>query len=168
MALKAVEALVKNRLPFLADTQETTDLINDFKTEVYYFLSNFTKYEDPDIEDDSKYDGTLRLLVVELVSLEIINRKILLNMEGSKGSAGTGARRLKKGKADVVEGEFHYFKAEDGSALLMQAEKLLPEIKMKACQYAGLLKYRLPMCLKKTYTVPPFKAYVKDIYGNLT
>ena len=157
---KTILELVKKELPFLDDSQETTDKVALSKMEQQYFLAKYTGFTGADIEDDSKYDGTLRLLLKQLVACDLLGNKSLENVAGKSGSAATGNRRVKKGKADVVEGEFEYLKASDGGFLGNTSQEFKDMICGKACTYASQLGYRLPMCNKKKGIPMPFKSYV--------
>ncbi len=168
MALKEVIELVKNRLPFVPSSGALDTKIEDFKLEQYYFLQPWTKIPDVDVETDSEYKGILRMLVAELVTYQLIIRKVIENMGGEDGELAEAGKHIKKGKADVVEAEFEYSKASDGNELLLKTEALLPELKLNICQYSCTLGYNLPMCGKTKSEPIPFLAFVKDINGNLT
>lgn len=168
MALKTVIELVKNRLPFLPTDTSLDEKIEDFKLEQYYFLQKWTKIEDVNVESDASYTGTLRILVAELTTYNMLVRKVLENMGGVNGEAASSGKHLKSGKADVVEAEFEYAKATDGNELLVKTDSLISELKVSICNYAYSLGYPLPMCGQKKNVPPPFVAYVKDDYGNLT
>ncbi|RUP41613.1 MAG: hypothetical protein EKK63_04990 [Acinetobacter sp.] len=159
MALATVLDLVKVRLPFLPVGSSMDTTIETFKTERYYYLNKWTKIDIADIEDDSKYDGVLRFLVVRLVCYDLINRKVLENVGGTNGNAPTANKRLKKGKADVVEAEFDYAKASDGTTLSIDTVTLLSNLKSEICQYASILNYRLPMCDNGKTCPLPFIVY---------
>ena len=160
MALGTVLDLVKVRLPFLPVGSSMDATIESFKTDRYYFLNKWTKIDSADIEDDSKYDGVLRLLVVRLVCYDLLGRKVVENVGGVNGNAPNANKRLKKGKADVVEAEFDYAKASDGTTLSMDTEKIMSDLKSEICQYASVLSYRLPMCSNGTCPLP-FRVYPK-------
>lgn len=166
MALQSIPDSVRAKLPFLdANTTGTDTIINQIKTEQYYYLSPYTKLTGSDIEDDSKYAGLQILLVTEMVCVEFLKKETLKNVAGTAGAAGTGAKRISKGKADVVEAEFEYGKAADGNFLGATAEELLLQHTRKACEYAKMLKYSLPLCigvLDMPFDTPPFLGFVDN------
>jgi len=146
MALGNVEQLVRNRLPFLLSDTPTDNLIESYKIESYYFLQPNTGFSDADVEDDTKYGGVLRMLVADLVAYNLLSQKILANVGGVAGGTVTAGRRVKKGKADVVEAEFDYGKSSDGTFLGGTGSELLEQIKSSLCAKAYQLSYSLPMC----------------------
>jgi len=163
MPQKTVEQMVYNRLPFLAVTPQNSELISDFKQEMYYYLQPWTRFADDIVEEDSSYRGLRRMLVAELTAHTILKRKIVTNLGGVGGSSSSGGKHIKKGKADVVEAEFEYAKAGDGNELLMESVDLIAEIKATYCKYGYSLGYYLPDCEKKIpFTMPSFVSFVPD------
>lgn len=169
MALQSVEDMVRGWLPWLPPAGQNLPLdaqITAYKINTYYFLQSYLGIADVDVENDAIYTGVKRLLVAAMVAYDMIVNKVYENLGGnSTGTVqpGSGAQRIKKGKADVVEAEFDYSKASDGNALLMNTEKLLADLKAKICAYAVTLKINLPMCdCGDTEVCPPFLTVVED------
>lgn len=162
MALQSILEMVKNRLPFLpASSLDAT--ISQYIFEQFYYLQKWTLLSNADVEDESKYSGLQKMLVAELCSYSLLERKAIENVGGSQGAAPEGAKRIKKGKADVVEAEFDYGKASDGNFFGGTSEALMGEFAKKACEYAATLEYTLPLCQKlglcPVMDVPPFLAF---------
>lgn len=164
MALHSIQTMVKNRLPFLTSVEEIK--IEQYTLEQFYYLQKWTMKVDPDLEDESTYSGMQKMLIAELVSYKLMEKKVVENVGGKDGGAAEGAKKIKKGKADVVEAEFEYGKASDGTFLGMSASELLSNIASQACEYAQTLGYTLPMCQKLglcgPYDVPPFLSFVPN------
>jgi len=100
------------------------------------------------------------MLVSELTSYQILERKVIENLAGEDGTAANAAQNVTKGKADVVEAEFEYSKSSDGNKLLLKTDELMRQILISICSYAEVLGYCLPMCtIKTTIVKPPFKTY---------
>lgn len=145
--------LVKQRLAFLGDTDDT--MVTNFIEEQRYLLQSAFGFDNTQVDDEAEYSAIQKMLIADLSAIEIIDRRIIQNMEGTEGAAATGSKRLKKGVADVVEAEFSYLKASDGTALLMQAEQVHANLKEKACGRAGQLGIKLAFCRSKPVR-PPF------------
>lgn len=163
MAQKTILQMVYNRLPFLTVTEANSELIADFKQDVYYYLQPWTRITDELVEDDDTYTGLKRILVAEMTALNIVTRKVLIEMGGENGGAASGGKRLRKGKADVVEAEFEYAKASEGGAMITDMNSLLTELKTNRCNYARALGYSLPDCNNKLpVELPSFIAFVPE------
>ncbi|HOZ81947.1 MAG TPA: hypothetical protein PLJ18_11525 [Niabella sp.] len=162
MAIGTVIQLVKERLPFIPNDNTYDARIESLKLEVYYALQHCTKLTDAEVEDDSKYTGLRRFLVARYVCYLLIYNKIIEVVGGVGGSAPSGNKRIKKGKADVVEAEFDYAKASDGTTLTMEATNLMNGLLKEICSYASTLKCSLPLCsgiIKSKGYGPAFIAY---------
>ena len=163
MALQNILGMVRSRLPFLAVGAPIDTVINNFITEQFYYLQKWTLLSDTDVEDETKYSAIQKMLVAELVCVELINKKVIEDVAGAGGAAGTAGKQLKRGKADVVEAEFQYGKSSDGTFMGKTAEQLEKDHAQKACEYAATLDYSLPMCallgLCRVYDTPAFIAY---------
>jgi len=163
MALQTILEMVKGKMPFLPTDNSMDSKLEQFKLEQFYYLQKWTNIVDADVEDETKYSGLQKMLVSELVIIETLNRKVLETVGGVNGASGSAGKRIKKGKADVVEAEFDYGKASDGTFLGKTAEQLAGDHAKKACEYAMTLGYSLPMCaalgLCQVYDTPAFIAY---------
>ena len=167
MAIVVLDSVLQKQ-PFLVAGTDTTTLVGNIKVEEQYYLQPYTLLNDTDVVDDTKYSNLQLLLVTEMICCEIIKKQTLQNVEGSGGTPGTGAKRIKKGKADVVEAEFDYGKASDGNFLGGTAEELLLQHTRKACEYARMLKYTLPLCigvLETPIIPPPFVTFAPPDCG---
>ena len=155
MALQTIRKMVKQNLPFLPDGAtvipgidiSVDDKIDNIIIEQYYYLQSFTGLSDADVEIETNYTNTQRMLIAQLVSYYGINDETLKNVGGSAGAGSTAGKRIKKGKADVVEAEFDYGKSSDGTFLGATTEQLSNKFAQKACEYATILKYNLPFCI---------------------
>jgi len=158
MALQTVEQLVKERLSFIPATGWETK-IESYKLQMYYFLQKYLQVADADVENDAIYTGLKRMLVKELVVYNMIVEKVITTTGGSSSTSapGEGTKRIKKGKADVVEAEFEYGKASDGTSIAMETEKLIPELKANICSFSRTLGIILPgFCPDRKLDKPPF------------
>lgn len=164
MALKSVDVMVRNRLQFVP-AGEWEELIEDFETEQMYYLNTYLdpKKEPADIEDESKWLGVERLLLAECTTYELLTRQIMTTLGGdaadSESSPGSNSKMVKSAKADVVEAEFEYAKAEDGRTLAVKASQLVVELRDSICRYAQALGFYLPGFCKNIPTTnpqPPF------------
>lgn len=163
MALPTLLIMVKNNLPFLPTDNSKDAIIEQYIMEAQYYLQKWTLLSNTDVEDESKYSSLQKMLIVQLVCCNLISNQALANVGGVNGSSGTGAKRIKKGKADVVEAEFDYGKADDGSFLGLSAKDLLAKCKDKACEYAATLQYSLPMCTcGQVYDTPAFIVFENE------
>lgn len=167
MALQPILQMVKSRLQFLPTDNSLDAIINQFTYEQFYYLQKWTVKVDADVEDESKYSGLQKMLVAELVCCELLLRKIVEVVGGVGGSTPTAGKRIKKGKADVVEAEFDYGKSSDGTFLGLTADEIYMKHARKACEYATTLCYNLPMCgslgLAPVSDIPSFIAFENDI-----
>ena len=164
MALQSVEDLVKERLAFIPATGWETK-IESYKLQMYYFLQKYLNIADADVELDATYTGLKRMLVKELVVYNMIMEKAITTTGGSSSTSapGEGSKRIKKAKADVVEAEFDYAKASDGTSIAMEAEKLIPELKKNICSYSRTLGFGLPeFCPDKKLLKPAFLTFVPE------
>lgn len=153
-------------MPFIPTDGSFDNTIDNFTFEKFYYLQSFTQLNNVDVEDETKYSVMQKMLIAELVCVELLTRKTLENVAGVNGQAASAGKRIKKGKADVVEAEFDYGKASDGTFLGKTSAELIEEHSKKACEYAAILGYNLPMCaelgLCKIYDAPPFISYVNN------
>lgn len=147
--------MVKQKLPFLPDGSTiipglgiTLDTkLDNLITEQYYYLQKYTQLSDVDVETEAKYTPLQRMLIAELSAYHGINDKALTNVAGSAGTEGDGGKRIKKGKADVVEAEFEYQKSKDGNFLGGTTEELKANFARRACEISAQLGYNLPFCI---------------------
>lgn len=145
MPLKAVYDMVINRLAFVPQTGWEEN-IDDFKTEQMYYLDQFIDITG-DIEDEANWTGMNRILLAELTTYQTLIKEIVgvVGGDGSETSTpGSGTKMIKKGKADVVEAEFEYSKADDGRTLSVKANQLVGELKQSICRYATSMGIHLP------------------------
>lgn len=155
MSLPNIKIMVKQNLPFMPIGTTIVpgigltvdEKIDNIIIEQYYYLQSFTKKSDTDVEDETKYSNMQKMLIAQLVSYYFVSDGALQNVAGSAGSAGTAGKRIKKGKADVVEAEFDYGKSTDGTFLGGTTESFAMKFGQKACEYAAILKYKLPLCV---------------------
>lgn len=164
MALQSIEDLVKERLSFVPATG-WENKIESYKLQMYYYLQKYLQVEDADVEVDDTYTGLKKMLVKELVVYNMIVEKAITTTGGSTSTSvpGEGTKRIKKAKADVVEAEFEYGKASDGTSIALQTEKLIPELKKNICSYARTLGFGLPeFCPDKKYLKPAFLSFIPE------
>jgi len=163
MAQKTVVEMVRNRLPFLTAGDTVDEMINDYKQDVYYYLQPWSRILDDVVEDDSSYTGLKRVLVAEITAYNIVTRKIMVEMGGVNGSEASAGKRLKKAKADVVEAEFEYAKANDGGVLATDMNSLATELRNNVWNYAIGLGWYLPDCPKRMpVAIPGFQVFIPD------
>lgn len=164
MALQSVEDLVKERLSFIPATGWETK-IESYKLQMYYFLQKYLQVVDADVELDATYTGLKRMLVKELVVYNMIVEKAITTTGGSSSTSapGEGTKRIKKAKADVVEAEFEYGKASDGTSIALEAEKLIPELKLNIFSYSRTLGFSIPgFGPEKKLLKPAFLSFVPE------
>jgi len=147
MALQSVYEMVLNRLKFVPLTGWETN-IEAFETEQMYYLNAFLQNKtDAEVEDEANWTGVERILLAELTTYQLLIKEIIKTVGGDaevSSKPGAGNRLIKKGKADVVEAEFEYAKAEDGRTLAVKAAQLISELKNSICRYASALDLYLP------------------------
>jgi hypothetical protein len=76
-----IEKLVFNRLPYL--TAGDTDVVSEFKCEVYHELGVSMGIDIADIEDDSLYGGLQKSLIADVVSCYMLFIKSIQSVSGS-------------------------------------------------------------------------------------
>ena len=160
MALDPIIDLVKCRLPFATDIDAK---ITSFTTEAFYLLHNVFGVFDPDIENETAYSPLQRTLIADYVAYILLMRKAIQTAGGTtSGEQGNGGKLLKRAKADVVESEFIYSTAADGSSVMIKTDELISELKQSICDKGRALNVNLPFtfcdCLPVDI-VPPFKIY---------
>jgi hypothetical protein len=148
-----LEKSVFNRIPFLIDDETNTVLIQDFAAEVMAELYRFMEIEEADMLDDTKYSVAQKSLIADLVSIQLLTRKVLFNGEGNGTSAGAGNKILKKGKAGETEAEFTALKASDGTRLLMEATSLISKFMSDALRKARSLGFILDIAKDGQFVV---------------
>lgn len=163
MALQNVDTMVKNRLSFVPQTGWET-LIEQFKIEQMYYLNTYLKKEAADIEDEDKWLGVERILLAEITTYELLTREITKTIGGdasdTESSVGSGSKMIKSAKADVVEAEFEYAKADDGRTLSVKATQLVGELKESICRYSQALGFYLPGFCKNIPTYQPQPPFI--------
>lgn len=163
MAVQNILGMVRSRMVYLPVSATIDTEIGNFTIEQFYYLQKWTILDDNEVEDESKYKALQKMLVAELVCIELLSKKTLSNIAGENGGEATAGKRIKRGKADVVEAEFDYAKYSDGTFLGKTAEQLISDHAKKACEYAATLGYNLPMCaelgLCQVYDTPAFISY---------
>lgn len=153
--LAEINILIRDRLAFLEESPSNDALIERQKAVTFAHLQGQTKLADEVAYDDSSYTGILRLLVVDLTSYRLLERKI-------KESVSDGGKRLKKAKADVVETEFDYAKASDGNVFMKSASGVMDDLKESIAGYCAILKYILPGFRDEKGGFVPFAYYGGD------
>lgn len=149
MPLKTIDEMVKNRLAFIPSTEWQTD-IDDFRIEQSYYLSTYVDLgienpTDTQIEDEANWTGRNKILLAEVVTYQLLVKKIVETMGGDENSSvGSGSKMIKSAKADVVEAEFEYAKADDGRTLATKVSSLIDELKENICRYSQALGFYLP------------------------
>lgn len=166
MPLSDVDTLVKERLSFVPQTGWETK-IESYRLQQCYFLEKWSGLVgETEIENPANYTGLKRMLVVELIIYNMIVEKVITTTGGSTDTSapGEGSKRIKKGKADVVEAEFDYAKAEDGTTIAMKTEQLIPELKENICRYSRTIGWAIPgFCKDGKKGIPqPFMSFVPN------
>ncbi len=155
MALSTINEIIFDRLPFLVNNQESVSLIERQKSISFVHLQANTKFTDDEAFEESKYNGTLRLLAAELTAYRILEREI-------KKSVSEGSKKIKKVKADVVETEFEYGKASDGNGFLKNADSILSDLKESIAGYCATLNYFIPGFRESKTPILPIAFYSLD------
>ncbi len=162
MPLQSVEDIIKQKLSFVPQTGWETK-IETYKHEQMYYLNEFLIISETGdetvIEDEANWIGMKRLLLAEITTYQLIINKVISTTGGAAGeTTGSGSKMIKKAKADVVDAEFEYAKADDGRTIAMKTEALLPELKANVCRYAKTLNINLPgYCPEERGDLPPFQ-----------
>lgn len=161
MAQQTIQQMVLRHLPFLLASDTTVQTtIDNYTNDAYYIFQGPLGVADIDVETPGTYTGVTRIMIAYYVAYDMIRRKVIENLAGNPNtgvSVGAGARRVLKGKADVVEGEFTYVKASDGSAILVDTKYLMDQFKEKICELAAELQITLAMCnCTAPDVIPPF------------
>jgi hypothetical protein len=161
MPLSPIIDLVKNRLPFATDIDAK---INSFTTEAFYFFKPYLLKTVLNVEVEASYTPLETMMIADYVAWQLLVRKAVETSGGTtSGGSGSGAKQLKKAKADVVETEFGYATANDGSAIMLDTTKLIADLLLSICNKAKAinldqgLSIQLDFCVCEVYdTIPPF------------
>ena len=148
MALKTLPELIRERLPFLTDT-EYADLVPSWILQVVYELQEplgkpIETVES--VEDPLVYSPLEKLLLADYTAHALLGRETLRAVAGTAGVAAPVQKVLKKAKADVAEAEFEILKPADAGGLKLSATDLMGTLKAAACRKARQLKVTLPLC----------------------
>lgn len=132
-----ITQMVYNRLPFLAQTAGNASLISMFILEVMYELEICFKVDllDPipvppatNIGVEEIYTIPQRVIIADVVAVQILIMKLALNMGGAASGTDDGintGKFLKKTKAGSVEVEWEQTDTKKGGGLFTSAESLL-------------------------------------------
>ena len=161
MPLSPIIDLVKNRLPFATDIDAK---IESFTFEAFYYFQPYLIKSDIDVEVEATYTPLETMMISDYVAWQLLVRKAVEVSGGTtSGGSGSGAKQLKKAKADVVETEFGYATANDGSAIMVKTDQLIADLKLSICEKARAINLKqnlsidLPFCECEVYdTIPPF------------
>lgn len=83
LATTSIEKLVRNRLPYLSTADDA--LVGDFKCEVYNELGPVMGIATGDIEDDTKYNGTQKSLIADIVGCYMLFNRSIQTVTGLEG-----------------------------------------------------------------------------------
>jgi hypothetical protein len=127
MEIPAYYRLVKARLPFLTEPDETEEL-QDLRLDTFYQLAKCFKLEGTDIEDITKYDRLQLMLVADIVAI-----KYLWGLSAKRLGASTSGANvptfLKRAKAGSAEAEFSQVTGTGGG---MSIDDLLDKLRASA------------------------------------
>lgn len=162
--------MVKNRLAFIPST-DWQDSIDDFRIEQSYYLSTYVTLSisgdptDAEIEDEANWTGKNKILLANVTAYQLLVKKIVETIGGSESSStGSGTKMIKSAKADVVEAEFEYAKADDGRTLAMKVTSLISTLENEICRMSQALGFYLPgYCKDIPEVIPPsFLVFSQD------
>lgn len=148
-----IQKSVYSRIPYLVTDTENNELIDSFTAEIMGELYKPFGIEEADMLDDTKYSILQKALVADMVSVQLLMRRVLTNSEGEGGAAATGNKVLKRAKAGEAETEFHGLKASDGVKLLASAESLIKQLMSDAMRRARSLGFILDIGLDGEFAV---------------
>lgn len=138
-----IQKSVYNRIPYLVIETDNDDIIDAFTAEVMGEVYKVMEIPDTDILVESSYSILQKSLIADLVSVQLLKRRVLINAEGQSGEAATGNKVLKRAKAGEAETEFQGLKASDGVKLLASAESLIQMLMNDALRKARTLGFIL-------------------------
>lgn len=144
---------VYNRIPYLVVDNNNDGIIDAFTAEIMGELYKPFGIEEDDMLDDTKYNILQKALVADLVSIQLITRRVLVNSEGDGVNAATGNKVLKRAKAGEAETEFHGLKASDGVKLLASAESIKSGLMSDAMRRARSLGFILDLNLEGQFVI---------------
>lgn len=135
--------LVRNRLPFLEDTEDNQNLVNDFFQEVAWELEpcfRVSYLEDGTVDEDqigveANYNMAQRSVIADLVSVYILLLYAVANTQGTS-TVTPATTFLKRAKAGSAEVEWGQFSIKDGLSLTMGADALINRYRDSAMRKA--------------------------------
>ncbi len=157
---------VYNRIPFLVSGSADA-LIDDFTVDVFSELKSPLEKADDQYLDEDFYTPAEISLAADMVAVNLLTRKILLNQEGdgSDGSAGAAGKVLKRAKAGEAEAEFMLLKGSEGSRLLMEGSALLNTLKQSANRKAHALGFILDLAYENEFTMNVMAQPVPSVFN---
>lgn len=166
--------LVYMRLPMLLEEPENEAMISALTLEAMYKMEQclkirITEVEGNEVEDwtrvgiENNYTLPQKMIIADLVSMNIIYRIIVLNSIKTGEANAEQAQFLKKAKAGSAEVEFEQIKLKDSALFQMSPDKLLARFKAEAANGAAMQGCLIDICdncaitfLEDTHTGIPF------------
>jgi len=144
-----IQEMVYNRLPFLARTDNNNTLISTYTYEVMLELevcfqvdADLAEGEQSNVGNEAVYSMPQKVIIADVVAVEIIIMKIAGNMGGTATGDEDGTNQskyLKKAKAGSVETEWDQFDVKKGGALTSSSDALLKMYQQSASRKSSLL-----------------------------
>jgi hypothetical protein len=155
MAIASVKVMVNDRLPYTAPLAFDV-IIERTRVQMCYLMQSQTAKSDADVELESNYRALENMLFAAMVAYQLVKSKVVQNMAGDGTNAGTAAKTLKRGKADVTEAEFIVVKASDGALIQMETSVFLKDLLMEICTMGRSMGYSVPWCSLPMDQIPAF------------
>lgn len=143
----SIYTMVRNRLPFIADTPANTTTISNFTLEIMWELEPCFKVGVPDptkIGHEENYTVPMRTIIADIVSIYILILTAALNSGSSSSSSGTTF--LERAKAGSVEVQYGQLNVNTSVMLNMNTPGLIEFFKRSAIRRARKLGCIIDIC----------------------
>lgn len=140
---------VYDRLPYLVNNPDNNRLIDNFTVNALTYFKEALNLDDSQYLDVSNYPICLQNVIPDLVTIYMLNRQAVINMQGkADGNGGSGntpasSKIVKKAKAGEAEVEFMQVKTQDGGVISTDYKSLATSFIKSAQSKAGACGYRL-------------------------
>lgn len=175
----AIWTMVRNRLPFVADTVGNQTLVSNFILEIMHQLELCFQIgaDDPaDIGIEANYTVLQQSIIADVVAIQML---IVAGAEAAGGNADEATEAvntfLKKAKAGSVEVEFGPFEINKHASFAMSGIQLMAYLKRNAINKAAQIDCIIDICddcslkfLNDNVIIPPFNVveYVDNSINN--
>lgn len=166
-ATLAIWTMVRNRLPFIADTAGNQTLVSNFILEIMHQMELCFQIGATDaslIGVESNYSVLQQSIVADVVSIQML---MMAGAEATGGNADGAIEAvntfLKRAKAGSVEVEFGPFEIDKHASFAMSGIQLMAYLKRNAVNKAAQIDCMIDICddcslkfLNDNVIIPPF------------